>query len=335
MPEYIISHNGGFENEELRIPPTFNHMNQTLYHFKPKNWKYLQDAAAKILSGKIKITHKIKPSSLRQIRDNSAFACILPHLTEHLEHNDPSSETHKGGGIQHAIETILQIVGGLLGGKVVNQFFSGVKEHGDLTQHEINLAKLIQGTYQDKRPENIGNFTRIDDYDTNYGSVWKDSSGKYVLTVRGTRLKFKDILKDIKIAWGSTSVKDDELTDMFRHFKHDHPGVGLEIASHSLGSILTSNSLKEVQFENKPTVHFFNPSSSPFQKESAIREVIENKNYNSQFYLNTSDIVSNYFGQNMTQEEIHSKVKYGKFSRSPLASHGLQQWVSSSAVEDI
>ena len=325
--QYLDSHSGGLRNEAVRIPNTLNHISQFLYHCKEEHWGHLQKIAGDALAGKIQFEDKIKPSSLQLVRASRAIELMTPLIDEHIGHNDVTSEVHRGGGIFHAIKSLLQVAGGIFGGRKVNEWIGPEAKHKDLTQKQINMAKLVQGVYKQKRPEEIGNWTRIDDLDTRYGSFWKNQAGEYTLAVRGTKLNFRDIWKDLKIAAGSKSQKDDDLTNSLRKFKQFHPNAKLNVAGHSLGTMLATNALTEVDLPGQKDVYLFNPASSPLQSASAVRDIQEKKDWNVQYHLNRNDIVSNYFSQQLNQEERDKHVFYGKFSRSPLASHGLAQWV--------
>ena len=261
------------------------------------------------------------------VHQKRAVELMSPLIDEQLGHNDPTSEVHRGGGIFHAIKSLLQVAGGIFGGKRVNEWVGGETKHKNLSAKQVNMAKLVQGVYKQKRPETIGNWTRIDDLDSRYGSFWKNPAGEYTLAVRGTKLNFRDIWKDIKIAAGSKSQRDDDLVKTLRQFNQLHPGAKLNVAGHSLGTMLATNALKEVEMPGHKDVYLYNPS--PFQSKEAVRDIQENKDWNVQYHLNKSDIVSNYFSQQLSQEEIDRHVFYGKFAKSPLASHGLTQWVES------
>ena len=327
--QYLDSLGGLLQNETVRIPETLNHVSQFLYHCKDEHWGHLQKIAGEALDGRVQFEDKIKPSSLRMMRDNRAIELVTPLIDEHIGHNDPTTETHRGGGIFHAIKSVLQIAAGVFGGKKVNEWVGPEAKHKDLSDKQINMAKLVQGVYKGKRPESIGNWTRMDDLDTRYGSFFKNKAGEYTLAVRGTKLNFRDIFKDLKIAAGSKSQRDDDLVKSLRKFNEIHPGAKLNIAGHSLGTMLATNALKEVDLPGQKEVFLYNPASSPFQAASAVRDIQENKDWNVQYHLNRNDIVSNYFGQQLSQEERDKHVFYGRFSRSPLASHGLAQWVES------
>ena len=93
--------------------------------------------------------------------------------------------------------------------------------------------------------------------------------------------------------------------------------------------MLATNALKEVDLPGMKDIYLYNPASSPFQAASAVRDIQENEKWNVSYHLNRNDIVSNYFSQQLSQEERDKHVFYGRFSRSPLASHGLSQWVES------
>ena len=100
--QYLDSHSGGLRNETVRIPSTFNHVSQFLFHCKDEHWGHLQNIARDALEGRVQFADKIKPSSLRRIRDKRAVELMTPLIDEHLGHNDPTSEVHRGGGIFHA-----------------------------------------------------------------------------------------------------------------------------------------------------------------------------------------------------------------------------------------
>ena len=331
--EYVTNHEGGFLNESVRIPATFNHVTQFLYHVKDENWRHFQNAARDALEGRVQFPVKIKPSSLRAVHKSRAAALVRPLILEHLAHHDPKSESHRGGGIFHAIQSLFQVVGGIIGGKKVNSFFGGEVEHKQLSLHQRTMARLVQGVYKNKRPEEIGSWTRIDDYDSNYGSIFKNARGHYTLAVRGTKGNVKDLWKDVKIGFGSKSQRDGDLEKSLAKFHKEHPGAKLNVTGHSLGTMLATNAMKNVKPEHAPTekndVFLFNPASSPFQSKAAVRDIEENKNWNVDYFLNKSDLVSNFFSQQLSQEEIDTHVFYGKYAKSPLSSHGLAQWTDS------
>ena len=326
--DYLTSHSGGFQNQTVRIPETFNHITQFLYHVKDADWAHFQNAARDALAGKVQFPVKIKPSSLRAIHKHRAVELVRPLIDEHLAHHDPKSESHRGGGILHAIQSVFQVVGGWLGGKKVNSFFAGGEvPHKELSLHQRTMARLVQAVYKDKRPEEVSSWTRIDDYDSRYGSIFKNARGHYTLAVRGTKLNLRDIYKDAKIAMGSKSQRDSELEKSLRKFHTEHPNVKLNVTGHSLGTMLATNAMKNVSPDTQHDVFLFNPASSPFQSKDAVASVEGKDNWNTNYFLNKSDLVSNYFSQQLSQHEIEQHVFYGKYAKNPLSAHGLAQWV--------
>jgi hypothetical protein len=221
-------------------------------------------------------------------------------------------------------------VGGWIGGKRLNSWFAGEKEVKPIKVDEKTMAMLIQATYQKDRTEHLKNWTRIPELDSLYGSFWRNPAGKYVLSVRGTKLHWRDIFSDMKIAGGSQGQSDDSLIDSMKLFNKLHPGANLSVAAHSLGTQLAWNGMKAEKMEGVKDLYFFNPASSPFQDKSAVRDIVDSP-YNTRLFLNTSDVVSNYFSQNMSPTEIDTTVSYGPFARNPLSAHGLSQWTE--AVE--
>ena len=323
MPHYIRSYNAGYTGSELRVPSTFNHMSQFLSRVDHETWGHVQKVAARALNGDVKLDRKIKPTSLRVLRDFKAVHIIPPLLNEHLSHHDRHSEVHKGGGLHDAIESSLQIVGGMLGGEKVNNFFGPEVTHNRLSVRQRNLARLVDATYQVKRPSTMDRYTRVQDYDTNYGSLWKGPND-FVFAVRGTKFShLKDIFADLKIMTGSTSQNDEEFLKSYQRFITEHPNAKLSLAAHSLGTEIAYNTARSEPFQGLESILLFNPASSPAQKKEHIRDIITNPKV--QLFLNKGDVVSNYFSQNLKPDEVHN-VTYGRFARAPQNAHGLKQW---------
>jgi hypothetical protein len=323
MPTYLRSNNAGYTGSELRVPETFNHMSQFLSHIDDERWGHVQKVATQALKGDVSLDRKIKPSALRAISDLRAVHLITPLLNEHLGHHDIGSEIHKGGGIHDAIESTLQIVGGMAGGEKVANWFGPEVPHRNLSVRQRNMARLVDATYNVKRPETMGGYARQKSYDTNYGALWKGPT-QYVFAVRGTKFShLKDIFKDIKIMAGSTSQGDDAFLASYRRFKSEHPNAKLSLAGHSLGTEIAYSAEKAEGFPGLRKIYLFNPASSPAQKKEHIRKIISDPRV--QLFLNKGDVVSNYFSQNLKSDELH-KVTYGRFSRAPQNAHGLAQW---------
>ena len=310
----------------MRVPETFNHMSQFLSRVDDEKWGQIQSVAGKVLRGEVRMDRKIKPSALRKIRDNRAVHLIIPLLNEHLGHHDPTSETHKGGGIHDGVESALQIVGGMIGGHRVNNWFGPEVVHKKLSVRQRNMARLVSATYEVTRPDVMDRYTRVKEYDTNYGSLWKGPND-YVFAVRGTKFsKLQDIWKDLKIMVGSTSQGDHDFEQSYKRFTVEHPHAKLALAGHSLGTEIAYNATGGDQYQGLEDIYLFNPASSPAQDKAHIRKIITDPRV--QLFLNKSDLVSNYFSQNLKPDEVH-KVHYGRFSRAPQNAHGLAQWVES------
>jgi hypothetical protein len=325
MPHYVRSHNAGYTETQLRVPGTFNHMSQFLAHIDDGKWGHIRNVAGRALRGEIDLDRKIKPSSLKKIRDNRAVHLVTPLLMEHISHHDRHSEVHKGGGIHDALESSLQIVGGLLGGEKVNNWFGPEVVHKKLSVRQRNMARLVDATYKPKRPDEMERYTRVKEYDTNYGALWKGPND-YVFAVRGTKFsKLKDIWKDLKIMGGSTSQGDEEFTKSFVRFTKEHPHAKLALAGHSLGTEIAYKAARDDpdQYSGLEEIYLFNPASSPAQDKTHIRKIIGDQRV--QLFLNKGDVVSNYFSQNLKPDEQH-RVHYGRFSRAPQNAHGLAQW---------
>ena len=84
--------------------------------------------------------------------------------------------------------------------------------------------------------------------------MWENPQGEYTYSIRGSKLLVRDIWKDIKIAAGSKSQSDDQLVKSLRKFNEEHPGAKLNVAGHSLGTMLATNALTEVDIPGQKDV---------------------------------------------------------------------------------
>ena len=82
--EYVTNHEGSFLNESVRIPATFNHVTQFLYHVKDEHWRHFQNAARDALEGRVQFPVKIKPSSLRAVHKSRAAELVKPLIDDYF-----------------------------------------------------------------------------------------------------------------------------------------------------------------------------------------------------------------------------------------------------------
>lgn len=312
MPSYRSSHT---------LPVTIDHISKVLAKIRPEEWKLVRNAAKNALLTN-NLEEKIKPSSLKLIAGTDRPATLITHIVnEHIGHADPKSEVHLGGGIHHGLKTIFSTIWNFLGGNAINRLFRKNKQQSKLTKEQHQAAMLISKTYAKDRPESAGGWDRLTEYDSNYGSIWHNSNGEYLVSVRGTKLKFADLWKDGKLLVGSTTQRDKGLEESITKFVNDHPNVKYDISAHSLGTELVMNYLNEVGFDHVDDVFLYNPASSFAQSKEHIRQNIRNPKVN--LFLNANDPVGSYYSQMLDGDK---NVWWGEFNRNPIGAHSLSQW---------
>ena len=77
--------------------------------------------------------------------------------------------------------------------------------------------------------------------------------------------------------------------------------------------------------ENVENIYLFSPASSPFQSVSSLKE--EANDPRLHFFLNEGDIVASALYQQMNAETVDDPLHIAPYMWSPLAAHGLTQWL--------
>jgi len=311
MPNYKSSHT---------LPVTLHHVAKVLSKIRPEEWKHVQNAAKHALKHG-GLDEMIKPSSLKTIATSSPHSLISKISKEHREAANFRSETHLGGGLHHAVKTLFKTVWNLLGGNTITRLFKKNKKQRKLGKEQIDAARLVSASYKKDRPDNVGDWKRMDAYDSEYGSFWQKGDD-YFLSVRGTKLRFKDLWKDGKLMLGSESQHNEKLEDSIDRFIKEHPSAKFDVAGHSLGTELAMNYLNTIGFNNVDDIYLFNPASSPAQGKDHVMQNINNSKV--ELFLNSNDPVSNFYSQNIDHEK---NVYWGEFSANPISSHSLAQWI--------
>ena len=319
MPRYKSSH---------VVPNTFEQVCLVLAKVNDDEWAHFQTAAKKALSDG-GLDAKIKPSSLKKIATSQPHELIRMIADEHREHHDIRSEGHLGGGLHHGIASIAKLVWNLLGGNSISKLFRKSKPKRALSKEQVNAARMISGSYQSDRPESVGDWKRLPEFDSSYGSIW-ENNGKFFIAVRGTKPKFKDIFRDGKILIGNETQRDDKLDASIKRFVEEHPDAHFSAGGHSLGTELLMNYLNDSQgFDNVDDVYLFNPASSFTQSKDHIKENVSNPKVD--LFLNTNDPVSAYYSQNLGASQ---NVWWAPFLYNPAAAHSLNQWTGGDTQND-
>jgi len=325
MPVYLPGYDGQYVSSRVHYPETSRHMVQYLARMDKDHFKELQRHAKKL---SVSPNHvKIKPESYsRIIRAKTSHDLIKPIVIEHLNHINHRINAHKGGGIVEGVLNVIQTAANLIGGKSVSEWGGPEIPHKDLSEEQVDMAQLVDITYKDKRDDKFENYTRVPEYDSRYGSLYRDSHGEFTFAVRGTKGNMRDIWKDARIMSGHTNSQDTELNESFTKFIKEHPGVKVNVAMHSLGSELGFNGADRMGLPVKE-FYAFNPASSPTWDKGHIMHQLDRPN--AQFFLSPNDPVSKAFNQNLRDTDV-DEVYMGGFYRSPIASHKMGQWISGS-----
>ena len=319
MPAYYPGFQGSYTNS-YPIPSTLNHVTQFLGSVGDEHWKILQQHARDLRANPNHV--KIRPESYDAIAKNTSHDLIKHVITEHLDHWDHRKSSHIGGGIHEGVLNALETAAQTVGGETVSKWIQPEVPEKDLSDDQKEMARMVKGTYEQKRWDRVDEWTRIPSYDTRYGSLWENKQGEFTFSVRGSKLLLRDIWKDIKIFFGSGSQGDKDLEQSFARFKKEHPLKKPNVAMHSLGTELGFNAIDRTGLETKE-IYAYNPGSSPLMSKKHIRKQLDRPNLN--LFLSANDLVSKYYKQNLEARD-ESEVWYGKFYRSPVASHGISQW---------
>ena len=323
MPVYLEGYNGQYVSSRVHYPETSRHMVQYLARMNKDHFTELQ-RHAKVLS-KTPNHVKIKPESYSKIiRAKTSHDLIKPVIIEHLNHENPRLNSHKGGGIVEGVLNVIQTAVQAIGGKNVSEWGGPEITHKDLSEAQIDMAQLVNLTYNDKRVDQFENYTRVPEYDSRYGALYRDSHGEFTFAVRGTKGNMRDIWKDARILSGRTNSQDTELNESFTKFKNEHPGVKVNVAMHSLGTELGFNGADRMGLPVRE-FYAFNPASSPTWDKGHILHQLDRPNV--KFFLSPNDPVSKSYNQNLRTVDS-SDIYMGEFYRSPIASHKMGQWIS-------
>jgi hypothetical protein len=312
MPRYISKkgEQQGFES--------IAHMTQFLARVPEDQWKAFQDVAKDYLNEK-----ELPPKPLQK----HALRLITKHKARKFIHNVEWArfkKTKRGAGIPEAINTIAHAASNLLGIKKLKELIGWGPTRKKLTEEEMNVVRALQQSYKPvkDRKNKVGDMIRVPEYGSERIVVFKETDGDYLIAVHGTKGNFHDILQDVGIMGGRQTTTSEELEDLLDKF--DELGFKYSISGHSLATEYVYNGLKE-HGENVEDIYLFSPASSPFQSVSSLKE--EANDPRLHFFLNEGDIVASALYQQMNAETVDDRLHIAPYMWSPLAAHGLTQWL--------
>ena len=274
---------------------------------------------------------KLLPSTLDTIQDLSSPSelATMMHM-ERLAHEDHSKEFHKGGGLLDATQSIFSVLWQNLGlGPTFNKWFG----HFDYDSPENKVddpryAQIIQQSYKkkDERDDSVGDWVRDKALGTDEFSVWVDKDDQEAhVALRGTKANTKDLLADMKIIATNKSGNADHTSLFLEAVERKYPNYKLDVSGHSLGGDTLLNVFNDKDHNlHYERVNLFNPGTSPIADLDGAKEAIDDDKFH--FYLNSGDMLSNTFASVLPSGR--KNVYWAKPKAfSPIANHGIQQWV--------
>ena len=319
MPRYMKSRRGELQSKQGFA--SYAHMTQFLARMPEAQWKIFQKHAQEYLDGSKIPKTKLQKHALRLITKHKSRKLI--HNVEWARHK----KTKRGAGIPEAISSLAHVVSNTLGFKYLRDLIGYGPNRKSLTDVEKNYARSLQESYKkiSDRKDKIGDMIRVPEFGSDRISVWKEGD-EYLISVHGTKGTLHDILQDVAIAGGRERTTNQELEKLMDKF--DELGFRYNVAGHSLATEYIYNALPE-HGQNIDGIFLFSPASSPFQAVDALKE--EANDERIQFFLNEGDLVSSALYDQMTQETVDDRVHIAPYMWSPLAAHGLEQWLPESA----
>ena len=318
----------------------FHHSGVDVLRMSPEQFSQFQGVANHFLGNKVfheaipsHPRKKILPSSFQTIVDvdSPSTLAALMHL-EKTAHDDHTLESHMGGGLYEAGNSILNGLWNTVGwGPEYASWFGHYNydspENRPTTQDQ-QYAAIVQQSYKPvgERDDSMfdGDWVRDQDLDDSLFSVWVDEGDKEVhVALRGTKMNYDDLAADWSIIVSNSSGKVDEIREYLEKVVDKYDGYELDVSGHSLGG----NELIEAfeggeGLEGYGRVNLFNPGYTPTHNLDEAKEAVADDRMH--FYLNSGDLLSNTFVSLVPSER--DNVTWAKPGHSPLGNHGLAQW---------
>ena len=330
MPRYTASKKGELQakgNKSFTSPDELIHF---LCSATDKEWKPFKQVAIDYLAGKHVPTRRLKKTKVHQVATLKPFD-LVRHVHDEFDSHNGSEESQLGGGIAEVIHTAGSLVSHTLGLDRIGELFGLGPKKNPRTIQSQRVAYLTDLTYKKPkdRPAQTVGYTRIQKYDSDLVSVWEDSNGELLVCVRGSKINFDDIGKDLKILFGQAGQKSDPLDKLLDQIEKDYPNKKYDVGGHSLGTAFVLSEFEEHR-DNMGSVYLYNAASSPLQNVETLQGYA---NSDAMFYINQGDMVSNAMYQQFDRDHLENNVFIGPYSYTPWGSHSLSQWYNDRNIE--
>ena len=349
MPRYVKQ--GRKENSFRKKYPKHNlkQAQSLLARLNHEEFQVVQEVAQhfqgnrNMFSPHLPDTHskKIKPSSYGYIvgaRNPYDFGQAL-QLEKHA-HDSHHIESHMGGGLLEAFNVV---------GNYVWELYNPMPEaakwaidkmmHRDQSRKMDKIdrqnADLLVQAYKNvgDRGNQVDNFKRIPELDTEYCSAWIDPNGNVSVAIRGSKTLQDWMYHDPQIAVKGRPGQNttDSIQDYLVQVAQAFPEADITVNSHSLSGSFVQHAFQDATpeqaewLDHYTRINQYNPGASPFVATDDIKEFSQDPRV--YLYLNRTDMISSAY--NAVIPSDYNRVSFGDPSYSPVEAHSIAQWGSS------
>ena len=191
-----------------------------------------------------------------------------------------------------------------------------------LSEEDEIYASLVDATYKDQRADQVGVWTRVPRFDSEYVSVWDNPDGHRYISVRGTKAHWQDAWQDVGIALSGHS-NDLISSELETILDNTDSGRIVDAGAHSLGTSLLAEAYQAnpgLQDRIRQTF-LYNPAISPFNNSNVTQKYESDERV--RYFINLNDFASvGSLGESGPKNVVYRT----KWSLNPLAAHKITEW---------
>ena len=199
----------------------------------------------------------------------------------------------------------------------------------NMTEEDEVYAQLVNQSYKGNKPEEVGDWTRVPEFDSEYMNVWDNVDGHRFIGVRGTEMHLDDLEEDAELI--GMGHADDVLSGELRNIlDNTKPGTNIDVGAHSLGTSLVAGAYEadsSLQDRIRQT-YWYNPVFTPFAANVTDKYEADER---VRYFIDLTDLVS--IGD-LGSKGPENVVYRTKWSFNPLAPHHLSQWFGNVELEE-
>ena len=338
MPKYQRSNGKRPYRRKFKHITSHRELTHLLSNLPLDFWNIMQQTALDLKGTKLQ--NKVKPSAFGLLAESKYPQEFNQFLTiEDREHNNPESESHKGGGLNDAANQVLSSLWDQLktlpGGETVTNLIYKPDQGMPLLEYDRMSADFLRQSYNrdtDTREKTVHGYVLVPRFSDDFTAVyWNPATNSVQVSIRGSK-SAKDWLVDdvgILLKQKPTDELINKVKDTLLEISKEFPESEKIVNSHSLsGSVITNIFQSATQDEKRELdtykkLNYFNPGGSPLADQSSIKNQLLDPRV--QLFVNRSDLISQTYIQN---RQPTTYTVYADASTNPLSAHGLDQWVS-------